>query len=466
MIHYLLRHQDLSVKNLVVSLDSLDNMKALEFMNLQDVIVKDIQKHLKEKKSVLLEYFIGGRKIQKLFVFIDKEKNYQSQVLFLGTHFPKLPNDLAIYCIDGQKTSTLLEVCELSRYKFQTYKTKKEELKLEILTSLEDKKILQEKEALVESIILARDLGERSACDLTPEVFAQEIKKMKFKNIKVTILSYKDIQKKWLWLLEAVGKGSVNKPCMVILEHIKDKKNPIHGIVWKWVTFDTGWNQIKPGDYMYDMKGDMWWAAVALWVMKELDRRKSNKNVVACLMLAENVVSDSSFKPSDVITWYTWKTVEVIHTDAEGRLVLADGISYLGKKYKTKTMMTIATLTWACMVALWYRYAGIMGTDEKMIDSILEYSKEHTEKYIRLPFDDLFVEKTKSKIADFNNLERSVHAGSSMGAAFLYNFLENNESYTHIDIAGTYINGWDAYGKMPKGMTGFGVESLSEIFSS
>ncbi len=242
---------------------------------------------------------------------------------------------------------------------------------------------------------------------------------------------------------------------MVILEHIVDKKKPILGIIGKGVTFDTGGNQIKPGDYMYEMKGDMGGAAVTFALMKELDRKKCKKNIVACLVLAENVVSSNSYKPSDILKAYNGKTVEVIHTDAEGRLILADGMSYIGKHYKTTQMMTIATLTGACIVALGHRYAGIMGNDEAMIQRILDYSREHTEQYVRLPFDEYFQEKTKSDIADYKNLDRTVMAGSSMGAAFLSNFLENNEAYTHIDIAGVYINDTEAYGKMPKGMTGF-----------
>ena len=216
---------------------------------------------------------------------------------------------------------------------------------------------------------------------------------------------------------------------------------------------------------MYDMKWDMGWAAVVYATMKELDAQNIKKNIVACLCLAENVVSSNAYKPSDILTWYTGKTVEIIHTDAEWRLVMADGISYIGKNYKTDRIISIATLTWACMVALWFRYAGIMWTDRKMLESLKSYSKEHTEKYIELPFDEYLIEKTKSDIADYKNLDRSVHAGASMWATFLSNFLENDELYTHIDIAGAYINEGEPYGKMPKWMTGFGVESLSELLS-
>lgn len=464
MLSYLNKNTDFSSEHLLAFITSETELSELSFLKLDTKVLSDVKKHLKAKKSSSHEYFLWGRKYKRITICISKEKNYEWNVEFLWKHLPKLSDSLGLIAAGIDNKHTLLEVCLLSRYKFQEYKTDKKHRKTQILCTAQEKKELKNTEQRVENICLARDLWEIPAADLTPEMFAARVKKTKFKNIKVKILTYKDIQKKKLGLIEWVWKWSDNKPCMVILEHIRDKKKPIHWIVWKGVTFDTGGNQIKPGDFMYDMKWDMWGAAVTFWLMKELDRHKVDKNIVACLCLAENVVSSNAYKPSDILTWYTGKTVEIIHTDAEGRLVMADGMSYLWKNYKTKTMMTIATLTWAVMVALWFRYAGIMGTNRQMLDTLLEYSQEHTEKYVELPFGEHFLEKTKSEIADYKNLDRGVYAGSSMWGAFLSNFLENKEKYTHIDIAGAYINEGDPYGKMPKGMTGFGVESLSQIF--
>lgn len=454
---------EISAKHLVVYLKKTADLKLLSFLKLESNILSHIGKKLKGKESSCTNYIVAGRKYESLSVLVDIEKSYEASCNFLGKHFPKMEDSLCLIANSGDDIQHIFELCELSRYSFEAYKSQKKKRSTQLLISSSDKKPLENTQKKIENIFLARDLWETPASDLTPEIFAKLVKKTKFKNIKVKILSFKDIQKKKLGLIEWVGKWSENKPCLVILEHIVDKKKDISGIVWKGVTFDIGGNQIKPGDYMYDMKGDMGWAAVTFALMKELDRHNVDKNFVACLCLAENVVSSNAYKPSDILTGYTGKTVEVIHTDAEWRLVLADGISYLGKNYKTKKMISIATLTGACMVALGFRYAGVMGTDRKMIDTLIEYSKEHTEKYVELPFADHLLEKTKSEIADYKNLDRSVHAGASMGAAFLSNFLENNEKYTHIDIAGAYINEADPYGKMPKGMTGFGVESLFEI---
>jgi len=424
MIHYIHEFKCIHSENIVISVNHINDLKSISFLDIQDSILNDVKRNLKEKESCLKEYFLWGRKYKKLFVLIEADNDYEKRVTLYGKYFPTLPDSICIAWRDTENKIDLLEVSTLSR------------------------------------------LWETPASDLTPEIFANKVKKIKFKNTKVKVFSYKDIQKKWLWLIEGVGKWSENKPCMVILEHIIDKKNPIQWIVWKGITFDTGGNQIKPWDYMYEMKGDMWWAAVVLGLMKEIDRYSVKKNIVACLCLAENVISNNAYKPSDILTWYTGKTVEIIHTDAEGRLVLADGISYLWKNYNTQKMMSVATLTGAVMVALGFRYAGIMGDDRQTIDKLVEYSKTHTEKYVELPLDEYMKEKTKSKIADYNNLDRSVHAGASMWAAFLSNFLENDEKYVHIDIAGAYINDGEPYGKMPKWMTWFWVESLSDIFLS
>ena len=458
--------KDLKAKNRVCYIKNPQDIEKLDSFNISKSIKEDIERAYQDEKSVLLEYFIENASFERLYILIGKEKNLKQEVLFLGKHLSKLPESFTLFLWESENIPLLLETTLLSRYKFQNYKSEKKKDNLEVFIESSQKKIVEEVIQKVENIKLARDLWETPACDLTPEIFATMVKKAKFHHTKVKVLTYKDIQKKWLGLLEAVGKGSDNKPCMVILEHIVDKKNPILGIVGKWVTFDTGGNQIKPGDFMYEMKGDMWGAAVTFALMKELDRKKCKKNIVACLVLAENVLSSNSYKPSDILKAYNGKTVEIIHTDAEGRLVLADGISYLWKNYKTEKIITIATLTGACMVALGYRYAGVMWTDEELIEKLVQYGKENTEQYIELPFDDMFLEKTKSEIADYKNLDRSVHAGASMGAAFLANFLENKEAYTHIDIAGVYINGGEAYGKCPKTMTWFWVESLWDVLST
>lgn len=461
---------EISSSNALVYIESKSDLQSLQkYISLEPKIIKKIEGILREKKDDFLQFFLGNKRFENIFVYIAVKKNRKERQLYIGKHTSKLPQNVTLFCINSSYGNDLIDTCVLARYKFHEYKSSKENVKethTYAFVTKETKSDITKRIGTISHILLARDLWETPPNILTPESFAKKVKKTKFKNTKVSIITPKQIEKKKLWLIHAVGKGSENKPHMVILERIVDKKLPTIGIIGKGITFDTGGIQVKPENFMYEMKGDMWGAAVTYALMKELDEKELSCNIVACLCLAENAISSASYKPSDVITGYTGKTVEVIHTDAEGRLVLGDGIAYVSKNYKTTKIISIATLTGACMVALGYRYAGVMGTDAKLIQKIVSYGKKNPEQYSELPFDDHFIEKTKSEIADLKNLDRGVYAGSSMWGAFLSNFLENEELYTHIDIAGTYLNGGDPYGKVNKGATGFWVESLSEILTS
>ena len=183
--------------------------------------------------------------------------------------------------------------------------------------------------------------------------------------------------------------------------------------------------------------------------------------LVGAIGLAENLVGDEAFKPLDIYTAANGKTVEIHHTDAEGRLILADVMAYAEKTYAPESLVTIATLTGACIAALGYDYAGIMGDDEKMIRKIENASP--FEKFWRLPLDKRMIDSVKAEEADLKNISKGMKAGSSLGAAFLTHFVKKAK-YTHIDIAGpSYRPG--AFSIFPKGGTGFGVLALAEVFS-
>ncbi len=458
----------------------------IEWLELNPNILSKIKEIFKEWKNNSLDFFLWDNNFEKLIVIFYLDDSKQDLIYFASNIFRGFNwNELTICSNNDKSLLDLLDLSILSRYKFTKYKTEESQKdKVQILLTkqnwkkdtikLSDKKQkksdidyliekLEDRKKTLDNIIFARDLWTMPANELYPESFAEIVKKIKFKNTKVKIIDYKKIQKLWMWLIEAVGKGSLHKPRVVILEKIVNKKYPTIWLVGKWVTFDTGWIQVKPGDSMYEMKGDMCWAANVFSIMKQLDKKNLKVNIVSCLVLAENHISWEAYKPSDILKSYSWKTVDVIHTDAEWRLVLADWISYISKNYKLDKVITMATLTWACMVALGFRYAWIMWNDNKLIKSFLKYSKNHFEKYNKLPFDNYFVEKTKSEIADLQNLNKWVYAGSTMWAAFLYNFLMNNEDYTHIDIAWTALNSFEPYWLANKWMTGFWVDSVSSI---
>jgi len=482
--------------NLFYLIEKKNDIKALEKLDLEWIdknknIIEKINKTFDKGENTSLEFFLWDSNFEKLIVIFYLDDKEKSLVCFAWDIFRNFKGNNLTVCANNDKSLLdMLDLAILARYKFNKYKTdknlKKEDKVIVLLTknNLKSKstiilgkkdsnkvnfkdleKLILNRYSTLENIILARDLWSMPANDLTPEEFVNIVKKTKFKNTKIKVFDYKKIQKLWMWLIEAVWKGSVNKPRVIILERIINKKYPTIWLVGKWVTFDTGWIQVKPGNVMYEMKWDMCWAANVYSIMKELDKKDLNVNIVACLVLAENHISGESYKPSDIIKSYSGKTVDVIHTDAEWRLVLADWVSYISKNYKTDKMITMATLTGACMVALGFRYAWIMWTDTKLIKKFLKYSENNFEKYNKLPFDNYFVEKTKSEIADLENLNRWVYAGSTMWAAFLYNFLMNDEDYTHIDIAWTALNSYEPYGLANKWMTGFWVDSVSKILS-
>ncbi len=482
--------------NLIYLIEKKSDIKVLEKFDLEWLdknknILEKILETFEKQKNTSLEFFLWDNNFEKIIIIFYVDKSKQTLIEFSSNIFRNLKeNNLTICSNNDESLLKMLDMLVLSRYKYNEYKTETSEKKADkiivLLTiqnwkkssvklakkskklskkqqfELLEENILNRYETL-QNIVFARNLWNMPANDLFPEIFANIVKKTKFKNTKVKILDYKKIQKLGLWLIEAVWKGSIYKPRVVILEKIVNKKYPTIWLVWKWVTYDTGWIQVKPGDHMYEMKGDMCGAANLFSIMRELDKKDLKVNIVACLVLAENHISGEAYKPSDIIKSYSGKTVDIIHTDAEGRLVLADWVSYISKNYKLDKVITMATLTWACMVALGFRYAWIMGSDEKLITKFLKYSDKNFEKYNKLPYDNYFIEKTKSEIADLENLNMWVYAGSTMWAAFLSNFLMNNENYTHLDIAWTAMNSYEPYWLYNKGMTWFWVDSVSSI---
>lgn len=457
---------EISDSNLVYIVEKEDDLSKIKELKLDKNMLSKVKESIKKWKNILNTFFIWEKNFENIFIIYFNKSWKNTLIEFLWENLPKLSEKLTLLSNNDDNLFDLVNTCILSRYKFEKYKTEKKEDLINIICNKDNKDKLKNRLETIENIILARDLGEIPACDLTPENFAKIVKATKFKNTKVRILTPKDIEKKWLWLINAVWKWSSNKPYMVILEKIVDKKLPTYWLVWKWIVFDTGWLDIKPSDWMYPMKDDMCWAWTVFCTMKELDKKDLKVNIIACLCLAENSVSWDSYRPSDIIKSYSWKTVNITNTDAEWRLILADWVSYISKNYKLDTIMTVATLTWVALFALWFRYAWIMWTDRLIIDELLKTSKTDFEKYCEFPFDNYYVEKCKSEIADLDNWSKWIYTGSTMWWAFIYNFLLNNEKFVHIDIAWVANNSFEPYGLYPKTTTWFWVDSLSKLFLS
>lgn len=464
MINIIENTKNVKDSNIVFLAEGKEDIDKLSFLNLDKSIVDNIVSTIKKKENTMIQFFIWKKGINAIFVILHLDKNKRNLYELLWEYITKVPEKITLLANNKDNLLPIVDSCLLSRYKFQKYLTEKKEDEINIICENDYKKEVENRVETLNNIILARDLWETPACDLTPELFVKKAKEIKWKKTKIKVLSPKEVEKQWLGLLWAVWKWSINKPQMIILERIIDKNLPTIWFVWKWIVFDSGGLNLKPEKWLYPMKDDMCWAATVLAIMKELDNKYLKVNIVACVPLAENSVSWEAYRPSDILKSYSWKTVNVINTDAEWRLILADAISYISKNYKLDRVITVATLTGACLFALWYRYAWIMWDDREMIDNLLKYSKTNFEKYLELPFDNYYIEKTKSEIADYDNLREWIFAWSTMWGAFLYNFLLNKEKFTHIDIAWVANNSYEPYGLYTKSTTWFWVDSLSNMF--
>ena len=368
----------------------------------------------------------------------------------------------------------------LRSYSFDRYKSKKKtddentpsDLKTLTITSEASKDIentYTELDAIKQGVFFARDFVNEAPNDLYPESYANALKNdLKPLGIDVEILDEKKMEKLGMGAIMAVGKGSERQPRMVIMRWNgagKKKDDAPLALVGKGVTFDTGGISIKPGAGMDEMKMDMGGSAAVVGTMKTLALRKAKVNVVGVVGLAENMPSHNAYRPGDVITSYSGKTIEVLNTDAEGRLVLADCLTYVQQKYKPKFVINLATLTGAMMVALGHEYCGCFANDDDLWHDIDKAAKEADEKIWRMPLDPEWKKQMESSVADLQNLGKSGRwAGACTAAGFLEHFIEDGTPWAHMDIAGTaYIKADKP--TVPKFGTGYGVRLLDRLIA-
>ncbi len=313
--------------------------------------------------------------------------------------------------------------------------------------------------ALGESINLTKRLAELPSNLLTPAIFVAEVKQLSRKyKWELEILDQQSMRKMKMNALLAVAQGSENPPflAMASLSHPAAKKTI--ALVGKGVTFDSGGISIKPSKNMEEMKYDMCGAAAVLGALQAVSLTRLPVNVIAVMPLVENMPSGTATRPGDIVKSYSGKTVEIINTDAEGRLILADALSYVERIYAPDMIVDLATLTGAVIVALGNLAAGVLTSDENMLESLQEAANISGERIWPLPLWDDYDELMKSKIADIRNISTKSGAGTITAAAFLKKFVEKTP-WAHIDIAGT---AWDMPKKSyrPAGATGYGVRLL------
>ena len=359
---------------------------------------------------------------------------------------------------------------ELASYSFDKYVTKRKDKDFPKLETVVFKaKDLSKKEylpyaALANGVRYARDLTNEPANNMTPQIMADDIKRLGYLGLDVEILDEKRMKSNGFNLALAVAQGSENKPCVAVIKWLgnKEKSDFDLGLVGKGVTFDAGGISLKPGNGMWDMKQDMAGAAAVIGALKVAALEKLNRNVIGIVGLVENMPSGSATRPGDIVTSMSGQTVEILNTDAEGRLVLADLLWYIQQTYDVKKVIDIATLTGAIMVALGTEMAGVMGNSQKLIDEIKKAGLISGEEIWQLPINEAYNKMMDSDIADMKNISESRNAGSITAACFLERFIKKGTSWAHLDIAGMDK---ESKGKplTPKGATGFGVRLFEQI---
>ena len=364
---------------------------------------------------------------------------------------------------------------ELASYSFDKYfTTKKTDTypKLEsVIFSAKNKVISKEGyknyAALATGVRYAKDLINEPANNMTPVIMADDIKRLEYLGLEVDVLDKKAMKEKEFNLALSVAQGSVNEPRIVVMKYIgnPDKKEFDLGLVGKGVTFDSGGISLKPGSGMADMKQDMAGSAAVVGAMKTLALQKMKLNIVAVVGLVENMPSGTATRPGDVVKSMSGQTVEILNTDAEGRLVLADCLWYIQQEYNVKKVINIATLTGAILVALGNQMAGVMGNNQIFINSIIKAGNESNEKVWQLPLTEEYNKMMNSSIADMKNISESRNAGSITAGCFLQRFIKKDVKWAHLDIAGM-----DKVEKptllTQKGASGFGVRLFNQIMKN
>ena len=356
----------------------------------------------------------------------------------------------------------------LGAYSFDVYKQKKEDdiqISEVILLGKNPEEAQEQFEplaAILDGVYETRDLVSEPSNMMTPSEFVDVAESIKIKNFDTDVVDVKQMKKLGMNLVLGVGQGSIHEPYLLVVKYMKGKKGaaPLL-LVGKGVCFDSGGISLKPGKDMGDMKYDMAGAAAVLGTMISIAKMGLKTNVVAVMPLVENMPSGTALKPGDVVQSMSGKTVEILNTDAEGRLILGDAVWYGQEKFKPDTVIDMATLTGVMTYSLGTEYAGLFTDDEELAKDLEQASQETVMDYLwRLPLHANYNKLINSDIADMANLASSPEAGSSTAAHFIGRFIQPGVKWAHLDIASKAWTKRDLPCS-PKGATGFGVQLLT-----
>lgn len=414
--------------------------------------------------------------LQKIIIAIVNEQSKDLDIEQIGGKIYKLiknEKNAQIFAVKAHVAYHLAFGIELGSYRFDKYLTKKQpkdfpKLEMVVIDAPDASKDgYAPFTALATGVRYARDLTNEPANNLTPVMMAEDVKRLEYLGLQVEILDEKVMREKEFNLALSVAQGSCNPPRIAIIQwRGKTADNAFDlGLVGKGVTFDSGGISLKPGAGMWDMKQDMAGAAAVVGALKTAALQKLPLNVVGVIGLVENMPSGSATRPGDIIRSMSGQTVEILNTDAEGRLVLADCLWYIQKTFGVKKVIDIATLTGAIMVALGKEMAGVMGNNQNLIDTIFKAGETSGEKVWQLPMNKAYDKMMDSNIADMKNISESRNAGSITAACFLQRYIQPDVAWAHLDIAGM-----DKEDKgtplTPKGASGFGVQLFNRIMKT
>ena len=469
-----------SIKNYVLFSNEDFTINGLKKLSLRDSEIK-INKTIisyKSKKKDIISFNIKPNqkitliKVKKNQTATDNEKNGANFYNFAKAN---LLTDLTFFennFIETQnKNKSFIDEffhgMQLKSYEFVKYKTKKESTNINIDVVFNNKtpikKINNRFNSLLEGTNFTKDLVSEPGNVLHPDEYARRITQLRKIGLKIKVYNEKDLKKLGMGALLGVGQGSIRGSYLVTMEWKGDKsKNKPLAFVGKGVCFDTGGYSLKPARFMEDMTYDMAGSAAVVGLMKTLALRKAKVNAVGVVGLVENMVSGNAQRPGDIVKSYSGKTIEVLNTDAEGRLVLADALTFTEEKFKPKFIIDLATLTGAIIVSLGSEYGGLFSNDDKLSKQLTEVGEKVDEKLWRMPLHKNFDKLMNSKNADMQNINYVGGAGSTTAAQFLQRFILNKTPWAHLDIAGMAFS---KYGGALNsgGATGYGVRLLNKL---
>ena len=387
-----------------------------------------------------------------------------------GVNLAKLADDGSVLiCIGSQKFSAdFIKGYLLRRYNFLEYKTSKNtetrSATFMLNRPLDFKKSLEEIKATVDGVFFTRDLVNEPANILTTVEFSKRLQKLSTLGIEVEVLEEKQLSDLGMNALLGVGQGSANPSKVVVMSWKGGAKSvqPL-ALVGKGVVFDTGGISLKPAGGMEEMTMDMGGAGVVAGTMLALAKRKAKANVVGLVGLVENMPSSTAQRPGDIVKSMKGDTIEVINTDAEGRLVLSDVLWYAQERFKPRGIIDLATLTGAIIVGLGYENAGVFSNDDNFCKTFMNAAASENEGAWRMPLAPAYDKKLKSRLADMKNVGGR-DAGAITAAQFIQRFIKKDMPWIHLDIAGVaHTKSESTYA--PSGATGWGVMSLNRLIS-